>query len=122
MSKPWEYSTNICESILCEYPCPIEDSSIHSSDKPIRWIHSNCGGNFRLYSNGKEKCQKCGVECLFCNQNYSCSDSNKFNSHKIRAILQYLVGISDDNVSDDFWFDIKASLSWQKREFPSKFD
>ena len=122
MSKPWERSTNICESILSEYPCPIEGCTKHSSDKPIRWTHTNCGGNFRLYSNGKEKCQKCGDECLFCNQNYSCSDSNKFNSHKIRAILQYLIDNNDDNVSVDFWFDVGVSLKWQKIQYPSKFD
>ena len=119
MSKPWEFSTNICESILNEYPCPIEGCSNHNI---IRWTHSNCGGNFRLYSNGKEKCQKCGVEFFFCNHNYCCSNGNKLSYYKIREILQYLIGLNDDNVSDDFWFKLKASLKWQISEFPSKFD
>ena len=42
MSKPYEWRTDICESIDSEYPCPINDCSIHCSDRPIRWIHSNC--------------------------------------------------------------------------------
>ena len=124
MSKPYEWRTDICESIESEYPCPINDCSKHFSDKPIRWTHSNCGGYFRLYENGKEKCQKCGVEDLFCNWNYACSNDNKnqkFNSHKIRAILQYLVGLNDDNVSDDFWFNIKQCFNKQKKDYPSKF-
>ena len=54
MSKPWELSTTNCESVESEYPCPIDDCTKHG-DRPIKWTHTNCGGNFRLYENGKEK-------------------------------------------------------------------
>ena len=119
MSMPWELSTSKCQSIESEYPCPIDGCSTHNLSEPIKWTHTNCGGYFRLYENGKEKCQKCGIECLFCNQNRNCG--SKFSYHKIRAILQYLVGLNDDNVSDDFWFNIKQCFNKQKKDYPSKF-
>ena len=119
MSKPWELSTSSCQSVESEYPCPIDGCSTHNLSEPIKWTHTNCGGYFRLYENGKQKCQKCGSECLFCNQKYNCG--SKFSSHKIRAILQYLVGLMDDNVSEDFWFNLKASFKYQQKEYPSKF-
>ena len=120
MSKPWEMSTSNCQSIGSEYPCPIDGCSTHNLHKPIKWTHTNCCGYFRLYENGKEKCQKCGIECLFCNQNRNCG--SKFSYHKIRRILQYLAGlIDDDNVSEDFWFNLKDSFKNQQKEYPSKF-
>ena len=123
MSKPYEWSTDICESIESEYPCPVYNCKKHGNEK-VKWTHINCGGQFRLYENGKEKCQRCGKEDFFCNWNYACSNDNKnqkFNSYKIRAILQYLIGQNDDNVSEDFWFNIKACFQKQKRDYPSKF-
>ena len=122
MSKPWELSTSSCQSVESEYPCPIDGCSTHNSNKPIKWTHTNCGGYFRIYENGKEKCQKCGSECLFCNQIYNCG--SKFSYYKIRAILQYragLVGLNDDNVSILFWLHLGASISNQQKEYPSKF-
>ena len=65
MNNPWEMSTSHCQSIESVYRCPINDCSIHINDKPIKWTHKNCGGYFRLYENGKEKCQKCGEEDFF---------------------------------------------------------
>ena len=119
MSKPWELSTSSCQSVESEYPCPIDGCSTHNLHKPIKWTHTNCGGYFRLYENGKEKCQKCGSECLFCEQNYNCG--SKYSSHKTRAILQYLVGLDDDNVSEDFWFNLILSFKNQQKQYPSKF-
>ena len=119
MSKPWELSTSKCQSIENEYPCPIDGCSTHSLSEPIKWTHTNCGGYFRLYENGKEKCQKCGRECLFCEQNYNCG--SKFSDHKITAILQYLAGSNFYNDSQRFWFNLSASFNNQKKEYPSKF-
>jgi len=121
MRKPWELPTDNCESIESEYPCPIAECKKHNSSTPIKWTHSNCGGYYRLYENGKEKCQKCGVEHLFCNQNYTCNDNSKFDPCKIRSILQFLVGLNDDKVNEDFFFNLKNSLKWQKEAYPSKF-
>jgi hypothetical protein len=124
MSKPWDWSCNICESIESKYPCPINNCSKHYNDQPINWTHTNCGGYFRLYENGKEKCQRCGDEDIFCKWNYSCSSDTKnqlFCNYKIRTILQYLIGLDDENVSTDFWFNIKACFKHQREEFPSKF-
>ena len=123
-NKPWDWNSSICESIESEYPCPINNCSKHYNDKPIKWTHSNCGGYFRLYENGKEKCQKCGDEDIFCKWSYSCSSdtkNQKIDRSKLRAILQYLVGLNDENVSEDFWFNIKACFKHQKSEYPNKF-
>jgi hypothetical protein len=124
MSRPWNWDCGICESVESIYPCPINNCSKHFSDEPISWVHSNCGGRFRLYENGKEKCQICGKEDLFCRWNYSCSSESKnqkISSYKLRTVLQYLVGLDDQNVSEDFWFNIKASFKHQKNDYPSKF-
>ena len=126
MDRPWNMNCDVCESIESEYPCPLSNCSSHSDkEKPIRWTHSNCGGYFRLYENGKEKCQKCGEEDLFCNWNYSCCDdkkNQKFNSYRMRTIIQMLVGLNDDKVSTDFWFNIKMCLNKQKKDYPWKFN
>ena len=116
MSKPWELSTSSCQSVESKYPCPIDGCSTHNSNKPIKWTHTNCGGYFRLYENGKEKCQKCGSECLFCEQNYNCG--SKFSFHKIIDILRY---IDDNNVSFDFLKNLNKSFMHQQMAYPSKF-
>ena len=117
MSKPWELSTSSCQSLESKYPCPIDGCSTHNSNKPIKWTHTNCGGYFRLYENGKEKCQKCGSECLFCEQNYNCG--SKFSLRKIMGdILRY---IDDNNVGVDFLFNLRMSFMHQQIEYPSKF-
>ena len=70
----------------------------------------------------KKNAKNVELNFFFCNHNYCCSNGNKLSYYKIREILQYLIGLNDDNVSDDFWFKLKASLKWQISEFPSKFD
>ena len=75
--EPWKKSCDECESIESEYACPVYNCSKHGNEE-IKWTHGDdCGGGFRLYSNGKEKCQKCGKEFVYCLQNYSCYDSSK---------------------------------------------
>ena len=119
--QPWERSCSECESVESSYPCPLSSCSIHTSEKcVIDWVHSECDGKLRLYDNGKEKCQKCGSEFLFCCQDFNCG--NKFSDFKIRRILQYLIGCNDEKVSDDFFFKLKDSFKHQKNEYPSKFN
>ena len=119
MSKPWEWNTSICESVESYYPCPISDCTQHASLTPFKWTHQDFGGFFRLYENGKQKCQKCGDELSFCFTYFNCG--TKFNVHKIRAILQFLIRLNDDKVRENFWLNLKESLKYQKDNFPSKF-
>lgn len=126
MTKPYDKSCSDCESVESEYPCPISNCSIHHDrDTPIRWTHRNCGGYFRIYDNGKEKCQKCYIEDYFCNWNYSCSSDikdQKIDDFRLRAILSMLMGLSDKSVSEDFLWNLKVSLRHQRDLFPSKFN
>ena len=57
---------------------------------------------------------------LFCNWPRGCQN-DKLSSFKIRAILQYLVGINDERVSTNFWLNIKACLVKQKKDYPTRF-
>ena len=124
--KPWNRNCSDCQSVESSYPCPLSECLIHSSNKnAVNWVHSNCEGCLRLYDNGKEKCQKCGEEDLFCLWNYNCSQENKnkhISSFKIRALLQYLVGLNDQDVNPEFWINIKACFNDQMKRYPSKFD
>lgn len=126
MSKPYEKDCIDCESVPSEYPCPISNCSVHHNrDNPIKWEHKNCGGNFRIYENGKEKCQRCDEEDYFCNWNYSCSSdikSQQIDDFRLRCVLQMLMGLSDKNVSEDFFWNLKASLKHQRVLFPNKFN
>ena len=124
MTKPWNLRTDKCKYIESIYPCPINNCTSHTYKTPIRWTHSNCGGYFRLYENGKEKCQRCGEEDLFCNWDYSCNKDNKtqkYGKNNILTILQFLVGLDDSNVSIDFWLNIKMCFYKQREKYPEKF-
>ena len=118
-NNPWNLSCDVCESVKSEYPCPCINCSIHSESKIIKWIHPKCGGNFRLYKNGREKCQDCGFEDFFCNSPHECSNA-KLSSFKIRSILQLLVG-KNENVNILFWINLKSSLNMQRKIFPTRF-
>ena len=124
--QPWERSCSECESVESSYPCPLSSCSIHTSEKcVIDWVHSECDGKLRLYDNGKEKCQKCGEESLFCLWNFNCNSENKsknISSFKVRALLQFLVGLNDSYVKPEFWVNIKACLNKQMSDYPEKFD
>ena len=117
MAQPWNKNCNECESIESEYPCVRRNCSIHSDKtKPNKGVHINCGGYFRLYENGKEKCQKCGKEDLFCNWN------GKIDYLRLRYALQFIAGINDDKVDVEFFINLKNCLDKQRRDFPEKFE
>ena len=123
--EPWKKSCDDCESMESKYPCPVYNCSKHGNEA-IKWTHGGgCGGGFRLYSNGKEKCQKCGKEFVFCLQNYSCYDSSKnqkqYSYPKIKNIIARLVGMDTRNVSPTFLFSVAASIDKQYKDYPERF-
>ena len=122
--EPWKKSCDECESVESKYPCPVYNCSKHGNEA-IKWTHSEgCGGGFRLYSNGKEKCQKCGKEFVFCLKNFCCYDSSKnqkqYDYNKIRNILAILDAETRD-VSPTFFFSVRVSIANQYREYPERF-
>ena len=122
--EPWKKSCDDCESIESKYACPVYNCSEHGNES-FKWKHGgNCGGGLRLYSNGKEKCQKCGEEFVFCLQNYSCYDSSKnqkqYSYSKIKNIISRLVGI-DTNVSQTFLLFLSMSIDKQYKDYPERF-
>ena len=123
--EPWKKSCDECESVESKYACPVYNCSKHGNEA-IKWKHGgNCGGGLRLYSNGKEKCQKCGEEFVFCLQNYSCYDSSKnqkqYSYRKIRDIISKLVAMDNRNVSPTFLFALAASIDKQYKDYPERF-
>ena len=123
--EPWKKSCDECESVESKYACPVYNCSKHGNDA-IKWKHGgDCGGGLRLYSNGKEKCQKCGEEFVFCLQNYSCYDSSKnqkqLSYSKIKNILSKLVGFDTRNVSPTFLISVAASIDKQYKDYPERF-
>ena len=123
--QPWKKSCDDCESIESKYACPVYNCSKHGKEA-IKWTHGGgCGGGFRLYSNGKEKCQKCGEEFIFCLQNYSCYDSSKsqkqYSYPKIINIISRLVGMDTRNVSPKFLFELNMSIDKQFKDHPEMF-
>lgn len=123
--EPWKLSCSECQSIPSDYPCPIKDCSRHKEGKDIHWTHSDCGGSFRLYENGKEMCQKCFEEDYFCKWSYSCSANNKsqrMSYTKIRNILQKIVGMDFRDVSVWALWNIRVSIEKQCEDFPDRFD
>ena len=123
--EPWKKSCDECESVESEYACPVYNCSKHGNEA-IKWTHGGgCGGGLRLYSNGKEKCQKCGEEFVFCLQNYSCYDSSKnqkqLSYSKIKNILSKLVGFDTRNVSPTFLISVAASIDKQYKDYPERF-
>ena len=123
--EPWKKSCDDCESVESKYACPVYNCSKHGNEA-IKWTHEGgCGGGFRLYSNGKVKCQKCGKEFVFCLQNYSCYDASKnqkqYSYTKIKNILSKLVGMDTRNVSPTFLFSVAASIDKQYKDYPERF-
>ena len=122
---PWKKSCDDCESVESKYACPVYNCSKHGNEA-IKWTHGGgCGGGYRLYSNGKEKCQKCGKEFVFCLQNYSCYDSSKnqkqYSYIKIRHIIAKLVAMDTINVRSSFIFSIITSIEKQYKDYPERF-
>lgn len=122
--KPWNKSTENCESIPSDYACPIKDCSSHPNEKIIHWIHKNCGGSFRLYENGKEKCQKCGREDYFCKWSYSCSKDLKsevMSYATIKNIMQKIVGMNSTGIPISVLMNICFSIENQYKQHPECF-
>ena len=121
-TEPWNYSCDDCESIESRYPCPLSNCSKHG-DEPIRWVHGgDCNGGFRLYSNGKLKCEKCGVEDLFCLWNWKCcADESKYHYHKVRNILSKGLGMDTRSVSPMFLIYVNVCIDKQYKDHPERY-
>ena len=124
-TEPWNYSCDDCESVESKYPCPLSNCSKHG-DEPIRWRHGGgCNGGLRLYSNGKLKCEKCGVEDLFCLWDFSCSNESKNNQkydyRKIRDIFAKANGMDTRSVSPFFLIYVSLCIDKQYKEHPERF-
>jgi hypothetical protein len=124
--EPWNYSCDDCESVEGRYPCPLSNCSKHG-DEPIRRVHGgSCNGGFRLYSNGKLKCEKCGVEDLFCLWNWECcadesKNNQKYDYSKIRNIFANAIGIDTRSVSPMFLIYVAACIDKQYQQHPERF-
>ena len=125
--EPWKLSCydSECESVPSIYPCPVYNCSKHGNED-INWVHGGgCRGDLRLYSNGKEKCQKCGEEEYFCLWECSCYDAskneNQYSYHKIKNIIGKLAGMDTYDVSPTFLIYVKMSIDQQVRDHPEKF-
>ena len=123
--EPWKKSCDECESVESKYACPVYNCSKHGNEE-IKWTHGGgCGGGFRLYSNGKEKCQKCGKEFVFCLQNYSCYDSSKnqkqYSYSKIKNIIVRRAGMETNNVSANFFWLLSKCIDKQYKDYPERF-
>ena len=122
---PWNYDCEQCDSVKSEYPCPVYNCSSHSSNEKINWTHSNCGGSFRLYENGKEKCQKCGNEDLFCKWKCSCytdTKSKQYSYAKIKNVLAKLSGMDTRYASTYFLVHVSMCIDRQYKDFPEEFE
>lgn len=122
---PWNWSCDKCESVESRYPCPLSNCSKHGNET-INWRHGGgCKGGLRLYSNGKEKCQKCGEEEFFCLWDCSCADESKNNQKydysKIRNIFANAIGIDTRSVSPMFLIYVAACIDKQYQQHPERF-
>ena len=123
--SPWDYSCYECDSCESKYPCPVYSCSRHGS-KAIKWRHDSCGGGLRLYENGKEKCERCGEEELFCLWNCSCYDETKnyrkqFSYHKIKNMLTYLAAMDKSYASTFFLIHLSMCIDKQTKDYPERF-
>ena len=125
MEKTWKKSCDECESVESKYACPVYNCSKHGNEA-IKWKHgSGCGGYLRFYSNGKEKCEKCGDEDLFVLWECSCYDAsknqNQYSYEKIKNMFSKLSGMDTRNVSPAFLIYAAMSLDKQYREHKERF-
>lgn len=118
-TEPWNYECCNCDSVESFYACPINNCNKHGNE-PIRWTHTNCGGSFRLYENGKEKCEKCGMEEHFCL--LSCHDSHKIDYLKVKNTLAKLAGLNSRLCSPYFLIHVSICIDKQYRDHPEKFE
>ena len=123
--EPWKKSCDECESVESKYACPVYNCSKHGNEA-IKWKHgSGCGGYLRFYSNGKEKCEKCGDEDLFVLWECSCYDAsknqNQYSYAKIKNMFSKLSGMDTRNVSPLFLIYAAMSLDKQYKEHKERF-
>lgn len=123
--NPWEFSCSDCDSCESVYPCPVYKCSKHG-DERITWVHgSSCGGSLRLYENGKEKCQKCGREKLFCLWDCSCYDESKnekqYDYLQLKNMLTKLSGLDTRYCSPYFLFHIGMCIDKQYKDYKYRF-
>ena len=124
-TEPWKKSCDECESVESKYACPVYNCSQHGNEA-IKWTHGDdCRGGFRLYSNGKEKCQKCGKEIIFCLQNYCCFDKSRnqkqYSYPKIKNIISKLAGMDTREVSPTFLISLSMCIDKQYKDYPDRF-
>jgi len=122
--RPWEKECDECQSMSSDYPCPVNNCTKHSDGKTIHWIHDGCGGSFRIYENGKERCEKCKKELFFCMWSYTCSSDSKskqISYSKIKNVLQKLVGMDARDISTTALMHIWVSIEHQCKEYPQYF-
>ena len=122
---PWNLSCDDCDSVKSEYPCPVYSCSQHNATQKIIWTHKNCGGSFRLYENGKEKCQKCGDEDFFCKWKCSCFTDNKSRQYsyaKIKNVLAKLAGMDTRYASPYFLVHVSMCIDKQYKDFREDFE
>jgi len=121
--EPWNYSCSECDSCESKYACPAYNCSKHGNQQ-IKWTHGSCGGGLRLYENGKEKCEDCKVEALFCFWNCSCYDESKnekqYSYKKIKNILAKLAGMDTRHCSTYFLIHVTLCIDKQWRDHPEK--
>ena len=123
--EPWNLSCDECDSVKSEYPCPVYSCTLHSSGQKINWTHSNCGGSFRLYENGKEKCQTCNKEDFFCKWKCSCytdTKSKQYSYHKIKNVLAKLAGMETRYASPFFLVHVSMCIDKQFKTYPEDFE
>ena len=123
--EPWKKSCDECESVESKYACPVYNCSKHGNEA-IKWKHgSGCGGYLRFYSNGKEKCEKCGDEDLFVLWECSCYDAsknqNQYSYAKIKNMFSKLSGMDTRNVSPTFLIYAAMSLDKQYHDHKERF-
>ena len=122
--EPWKKSCDDCESIESKYACPVYNCSKHGNEA-IKWKHGGCGGYLRFYSNGKEKCEKCGDEDLFVLWECSCYDAsknqNQYSYAKIKNMFSKLSGMDTRNVSTTYLIYAAMSLDKQYRDHKERF-
>ena len=123
-TKPWDYSCDDCDSCESRYACPVYNCSKHGNEA-VKWVHGDpCGGSLRLYENGKEKCEKCGEEELFCLRRKCCYDESKNQKYsylKIKNILAKLAGLDTRHCSTFFLIHVSMCIDYQFKRYPERF-
>jgi hypothetical protein len=123
-TSPWDYECYECDSCESRYACPVYKCSRHGNDA-IKWCHGSCGGGLRLYENGKEKCERCGKENLFCLWDCSCYDESKnqrqYDYLKIKDFFAKAAGMDTRHCSTYFLIHVAMCIEKQLKQYPERF-